>query len=182
MRRVVIVCLALVIAAGCAQKPAFTIFKALEEPLPQGTSACVGSVDRSRVMVNEQGEQVGPSLESAEQMRSVIIEELLANNCFAAVSRSAGLACDTDYAISCKLQQFERGGGVPQAHPSMMYVKPKEDPFRIVMILSITDIASDRVVFSGSFESGTSNVITDEEEAYREIAKSFAAALRIPQQ
>lgn len=182
MKSLIILCLLMFLAAGCAQKPAYTVFKALEEPLSSGTTACVSSIDRSRVMVNEQGEKVGPSLESAEEMRSIIIEELLADNCFSEVSKSAGLACTADYVISGKLQLFERGGGVPQSHPSMMYVKPKEDPFRIVMILSITETASNRVVFSGSFESGTSSVIIEEEEAYREIAKNFAAAIRIQPQ
>ena len=180
MKSLIIVCLVMILAAGCAQKPTYTLFKALEEPLPAGKTACVSSIDRSRVMVNEQGEKIGPSLESAEQMRSIIIQELRGNNCFAEISKSAGLACDTDYAISGKLHLFERGGGVPQSHPSMMYVKPKEDPFRIVMILSITEVASDRVIFSGTFESGTSSVVTEEEEAYRELAKSFAGAILIP--
>lgn len=177
MKRFSLACLLILLAAGCTPKPTYTVFKALDAPLEPGTSVCVSPIDRSHVMVNERGETTGPSLATAEQIRASIIEALSASGCFSEVGKSVGLTCDAEYLIAGKLQVFEESGGVPQSHPSMMYVKPKDAPFRISVILSVTDVKADRVIFSAMFESGTSNVIVEEQEAYEEIAGNFAAAI-----
>jgi hypothetical protein len=170
-------CLFILVVFGCSQTPSYTVFKEATEPISPEKTACVSPIDRSSVVVKEKGVERGPSLETAEQLRSIIVEELTSHECFAKVTKGMGASCGTFYEVQGKLALFSKEGSLTQSARGMEFVESKEEPLKIALVLSIRDIAADRIVFSAKFESGTSNVISDEEGAFREIAKNFAAAL-----
>jgi len=166
MKVLTVVLVVALLAVGCVKN--YRVTQPLEQPLDRNYYCEMGAI--TDALPADFKEEDKPSTEFIEKLRSAIVNELSKTDFFPPINSNDS---EEGYDIKGSILDFKKGSGFLRFLFGALAGSSK-----LTIELSLTDRASDSVIFAGNFTQTVSGWAEAGDATCKKVAKDFAKALK----